>query len=92
MKNVTIFFIISILNTQYIHAQFGKQNQQLIGGSFNLNTSANKTAPNFTSQQKNGVLGIGISYGKFIKKNTLSIFTINLMNSVQKNMNTTTEV
>lgn len=74
------------------NAQFGEVNQRIINGSFNLSPNSSKTQPNFSNQQKNLFLGVGIGYGRFIKKNVLSFFSLGYNYSSNKNINNNQEV
>lgn len=74
------------------NAQFGEANQQLLSGSFTLSPNSNKSQPNFTNQQNNLFLGVGLGYGRFIRKNVLSFFSIGYNYNSNKNINNNQEV
>lgn len=74
MKKTILLTISFFVLSNLVNAQFGEANQQLFSGSFNLSPNSSKSQPNFSSQQKNLFLGVGIGYGKFVKRNVLSFF------------------
>ncbi|TAG32169.1 MAG: hypothetical protein EAZ13_00710 [Sphingobacteriia bacterium] len=84
MKKNLLFLCLIILTSFSLSAQFGVVNQKVIGGTINLgfNKADGTMAPNYY-QQSNASLGF--SYGKFTKKNTLSIFSLSYNISSSKN-------
>lgn len=92
MKKTILLTISFFIISEWANAQFGETNQQLFSGSFNLSPNSSKTQPNFSSQQKNLFLGVGIGYGKFVKKNVLSFFSLGYNYNNNKNINNNQEV
>lgn len=92
MKKTILLTISFFIISEWANAQFGETNQQLFSGSFNLSPNSSKTQPNFSSQQKNLFLGVGIGYGRFIKKNVLSFFSLGYNHSSNKNINNNQEI
>ncbi len=92
MKKTLLLTISFFLICGLVNAQFGEVNQQLLSGSFNLSPNSSKSQPNFSSQQKNLFLGVGIGYGRFIKKNVLSFFSLGYNYSSNKNINNNQEL
>lgn len=92
MKKTILLTISFFIISEWANAQFGETNQQLFSGSFNLSPNSSKTQPNFSSQQKNLFLGVGIGYGRFIKKNVLSFFSLGYNYSSNKNINNNQEI
>jgi hypothetical protein len=92
MKKTILLTISLVLFYGLLNAQFGEVNQQLLSGSFNLSPNSSKSQPNFSSQQKNLFLGVGIGYGRFVKKNILTFFSLGYNYSSNKNINNNQEV
>ena len=92
MKKTILLTISFFIISECANAQFGETNQQLFSASFNLSPNSSKTQPNFSSQQKNIFLGVGIGYGRFIKKNVLSFFSLGYNYSSNKNINNNQEI
>ncbi|WP_295233828.1 hypothetical protein [Sediminibacterium sp.] len=92
MKKTILLTISFFVLSNLANAQFGQANQQLLSGSFNLSPNSSKSQPNFSSQQKNLFLGVGIGYGRFVKKNVLSFFSLGYNYTSNKNINNNQEV
>ncbi|HPH37899.1 MAG TPA: hypothetical protein PL108_09575 [Sediminibacterium sp.] len=92
MKKTILLTISFFVLSNLVNAQFGETKQQLFSGSFNLSPNSSKTQPNFSSQQTNLFLGISIGYGRFIKKNVLSFYSLGYNYSNNKNINNNQEV
>ncbi len=88
MKKTLLLTIYFFLICGLVNAQYGEANQQLISGTFNLSSFSSRTEPNFSSQQRSSSsgLGVGVGYGKFIKKNVLTVFILDYSNNNTKNI------
>lgn len=86
MKKTILFTTSLFMICELVNAQYGEVNQRIISGSFNLSSSkSGNDQLNVPNQQKNLSHGVEIGYGKFIKKNVLSVFTLGYYHNSNKN-------
>ncbi len=84
MQKNLFLLSLTILVSVSLSAQFGTLNQKIIGGTFAL-SSGNASGTLATGYYQQSSASLGFSFGKFTKKNTLSVFNLSYNFSTSKN-------